>query len=125
MTNIEKFTAEHIGEFEDLLETLAKITKIHKSIKKDIANLDVKPIGQEPFGVNFTGFTALDEKGKGYVLLFRDCTKSDTFVFENVLTEDSQLELMYSNFDVNAKKYGKNVEFTAQKPRSFGLFRVK
>ena len=110
---------------EDDLETLAKITKIHKSIKKDIANLDVKPIGQEPFGVNFTGFTALDEKGKGYVLLFRDCTKDDTFVFENVLTEDSQLELMYSNFDVNAKKYGKNVEFTAQKPRSFGLFRVK
>ena len=115
MSNLEK----------DDLETLAKITKIHKSIKKDLANLDVKPIGQEPFGVNFTGFTALDEKGKGYVLLFRDCTKSDTFVFENVLTEDSQLELMYSNFDVNAKKYGKNVEFTAQKPRSFGLFRVK
>lgn len=110
---------------EDDLETLAKITKIHKSIKKDLAHLDVVPIGQEPLGVNFTGFTALDENGKGYMLLFRDCTKSDTFVFENVLTEDSQLELMYSNFDVNAKKYGKNVEFTAQKPRSFGLFRVK
>ena len=110
---------------EDDLETLAKITKIHKSIKKDLAHLDVVPIGQEPLGVNFTGFTALDENGKGYMLLFRDCTKDASFVFENVLTEDTNLELMYSNFEAKAKRNGKNVEFCAEKQRTFALYRVK
>jgi len=110
---------------EDDLETLGKIMKIHKSIKKDLAQLDVKPIGDEPYGINFTGFSALDENGKGYLLLFRDCTKNDSFTFNNCLGEDTELELMYSNYPVKANKYGKNVEFSAQKQRSFGLFKVK
>ena len=110
---------------EDDLNTLAKIMKVHDSIKKDLAHLDVTPIGQEPLGVNFTGFTALDENGKGYILMFRDCTKDNTFVFENVLTEDTSLELMYSNFEAKAKRNGKNVEFCAEKQRTFALYRVK
>lgn len=110
---------------EDDLNTLAKIMKVHDSIKKDLAHLDVVPIGQEPLGVNFTGFTALDENGKGYMLLFRDCTKDASFVFENVLTEDTNLELMYSNFEAKANRNGKNVEFCAEKQRTFALYRVK
>lgn len=110
---------------ENDLNTLAKIMKVHDSIKKDLAHLDVVPIGQEPLGINFTGFTALDENGKGYILMFRDCTKDASFVFENVLTEDTNLELMYSNFEAKAKRNGKNVEFCAEKQRTFALYRVK
>ena len=107
------------------IETLSKITKVHDGIKKDLAFLDVKPIGQEPLGVNFTGFTALDENSKGYILLFRDCAKEKEFVFENCVAEGSDLELMYSNFDAKAKVEGTDVKFEADRQRTFGLFRVK
>ena len=68
---------------------------------------------------------ALDENGKGYMLLFRDCTDSDNFTFENVLTDGTSLELMYSNFEVKANKNGKDVEFCAEKQRTFALYKIK
>ena len=79
------------------LSAISKIAKIHKKIKKDMAHLVVTPIGEEPDGLNFSGFTALDEKGKGYALLFRDCTNKSTHTFKKVLSKGAELEYMYSN----------------------------
>ncbi|MBQ7399737.1 MAG: alpha-galactosidase [Clostridia bacterium] len=104
---------------------ISKIAKIHKKIKKDMAHLTVTPIGEEPFGTNFTGFTALDENGNGYALLFRDYTSKSTYTFKKVLPKGAVLEYMYSNFDAVAENVGGDIRFKASAQRSFVLVKVK
>ena len=116
---------EMTGLDKEDLSAISKIAKIHKKIKKDMANLVVKPIGEEPDGLNFSGFTALDEKGKGYALLFRDCTNKSTHTFKKVLPKDAVLEYMYSNFDAVAECVGGDIRFKANTQRSFVLVKVK
>lgn len=116
---------EMSGLAEDDLEALSKITKIHKSVKKEMSGLDVKPIGEEPCGNTFSGFTALDDDGKGYLLLFRDHTNQSVFTFENCLAPETEIELVYSNFAVKGEKNGSNVTFSAENAASFALYRVK
>lgn len=106
-------------------KALSEIVKVQKSIKKDLAFLDVKPLGQEPYGKEFSGFSALGEDGKGYVLLFRDHTKESEFEFVNCVSEEREIELMYSNFDVHGEKSGSNILFSAKNEGSFALFKVK
>lgn len=115
MSNLEK---------EDS-EALTKVAKVHKKIKKDMANLVVKPIGNEPDGLVFSGFTALDENGKGYALLFRDCTAKTTHTFKKVLGKDASIEPMYSNFDCSAECINGDIRFKAPTKRSFILVKVK
>ena len=90
-----------------------------------MASLVVTPIGEEPDGLNFSGFTALDEKGKGYALLFRDCTSKSTYTFKKVLDKDAVLEYMYSNFDAVAECVNGDIRFKASEQRSFILVKVK
>ncbi len=104
---------------------IAKIAKIHKKIKKDMAKLVVTPIGEEPDGLNFSGFTALDENGKGYALLFRDCTSKSTYTFKKALPKNAVLEYMYSNYDAAAENVGGDIRFKAACQRSFVLVKVK
>lgn len=116
---------EMTGLDKEDLAAISKIAKIHKKIKKDMASLVVTPIGEEPDGLNFSGFTALDEKGKGYALLFRDCTSKSTYTFKKVLDKDAVLEYMYSNFDAVAENVGGDIRFKASEQRSFILVKVK
>ena len=116
---------EMTGLDKEDLSAISKIAKIHKKIKKDMAKLVVKPIGEEPDGLNFTGFTALDENGKGYALLFRDCTNKSTYTFKKVLPKGAELEYMYSNFDATAENVGGDIRFKANTQRSFILVKVK
>ncbi len=116
---------EMTGLDKEDLAAISGIAKIHKKIKKDMAKLVVTPIGDEPDGLSFSGFTALDEKGKGYAILFRDCTTKSTYTFKNVLPKDSVLEYMYSNFDAAAECVGKDIRFKASKQRSFVVVKVK
>ena len=116
---------EMTGLDKEDLSAISKIAKIHNKIKKDMAHLVVTPIGEEPDGLNFSGFTALDEKGKGYALLFRDCTNKSTHTFKKVLPKDAVLEYMYSNFDAVAECVGGDIRFKANEQRSFVLVKVK
>lgn len=116
---------EMTGLDKEDLSAISKIAKIHKKIKKDMANLVVTPIGEEPDGLNFSGFTALDKNGKGYALLFRDCTNKSTYTFKKALSKGAELEYMYSNFDATAECVNGDIRFKANTQRSFVLVKVK
>ena len=116
---------EMTGLDKEDLSAISKIAKIHKKIKRDMAKLTVTPIGEEPDGLNFSGFTALDKNGKGYALLFRDCTGKSTYTFKKALPKEAVLEYMYSNFDATAECVGGDIRFKASEKRSFILVKVK
>ncbi len=110
---------------EDDLEVLAKIMKIHNDIKKDLSHLDVKPVGQEPCGTSFTGFTALDDDGNGYALLFREFSQNSSFLFENCIKNDSSVSLLYSNFTASVNVKNNALLLDAPIPRTFVLLKVQ
>jgi len=105
--------------------TLSDVTSVFRSIKKNIACCDVSPIGSAPDGVSFTGFTALDKNGNGYILLFREVTKDSSHIFEKCIPDGKSIEYVYSNFCARAEANGNNAEFFAPSQRTFLLARVK
>ena len=101
---------------------LKPIMKVWREIRGEIADADVSPIGMRPDGRSFTGFK-IKGKEKSYLLLFRELTENDTFLFdigENIET----VKAIISNTDIKATANSNKVRVTFAKSRAYTLLEI-
>ena len=84
---------------ESRARELARILPVWKSIRDDLANADVMPLGSEPDGCSFTGFFATGKEN--YLLLFREKTGKNEIAFS--------LPQTFRQFTVIATNFGGTV----------------
>lgn len=101
---------------EERREELNRLLPIWKQIRDDLLKAPVIPVGQEPNGFNFSGYRC-----GSYAILFRDNAPENTFRFDLALEGTSSVRCLASNGDVSLTSDGL---FTADHPRTYGLFKI-
>jgi alpha-galactosidase len=78
---------------------LSDIIKVYKLYRKDIFNSEVVPIGDMPDGCSFTGFHIKLSDSCGYLLLFRERSRGDSYTYSLAGLNCTKLkyEYLYSN----------------------------
>ncbi len=77
---------------------LAPLMKIWREIRKDLADADIIPIGDEPTGRSFTGFHIKRPHGRSYLLLLREVNDISSFDYK-IDTCAKSSKIMISNAD--------------------------
>jgi alpha-galactosidase len=113
---------------------LAKIIRCYRSLRDDFRNADTYPIGEEPLGLQWTGFEAVCAPGKVYLLLFRESGNTERFTYTLPVPVNggSTAELVMSNLNKLAAadiKWSWDAgrpdlfTLTLPLPRSYAVFR--
>lgn len=100
---------------------LSKIVSVYKNYKSELFNSHVIPIGNQPDGMNFSGYCCIEDSKKSVnVILFRETTQKNTYNFKlptTVNKTDFKKIYQSSNTDITVDKNVLSVKF--DKPRSF------
>ncbi len=106
---------------------LQKTMSAYRDVQADILSGHILPIGEEPDGVNWTGFQSVKEDGEGYLLLFRELEEESSHTYQLWELKSRTLGLasilgggIQRSAEVN--KDGK-AEFSLDAPMSFALYR--
>jgi alpha-galactosidase len=110
---------------------LAKIIRCYRSLRDDFKNADMFSIGEEPLGLQWTGFEAVCAPSKGYLFLFRESGNSERFTYTLPVPIDtaSTIELVMSNLGSTDIKWFRGADrpdlftLTMTVPRSYAIFR--
>ena len=107
------------------VKLLSKIITVYKSVRGDFEKAFISPIGNRPNGVTFTGFNVQVEKGRGYLLLFKELCSDKSFNF-NVDIKGKTLTALYkSDKSVSVKIKGNAVNFSSSKQSVFALYKYE
>ncbi len=79
-------------------DELAPLMKIWREIRKDFADADIIPIGDEPTGRSFTGFHIKRQTGKSYLLLLREVNDIGEYDYR-IDTDAKSFKILISNAD--------------------------
>lgn len=104
---------------------LATAIKKWKQIRDDLRHADLSPIGEMPDGYAFTGFRA-DLHNHGYLLLFRESSEEDTYVWHTELPQNAKLNLLMTNALISLPEIKvSRSDFTTHfpRPRTYVLYR--
>jgi len=116
-TEVSQLPEEAFG-IQDLL-------KSYKDIQRDFHSGLIMPIGQEPNGLNWSGFQSVGDK-KGYVLIFRAYSDHVDKKIKTHLPASTSVvfKAEFGNgksFEAKTDKEG-FIEFSLPEPFSFGMF---
>jgi len=103
---------------------LAPILSLWREIRGDFAESDIEPIGEMPCGRSFTGFHIKNPQGRSYLLVFRELTDSDSFIFPAHGAADGMKKVLISNADVQAEVRGGAAHVRFSAPRSYALIEL-
>ena len=107
---------------EERLSELKPIMKIFREYKAIFAEADITPIGDAPSGRSHTGFM-IDCGDEVYLLLFRENSPETEHSFVLPALAGKRLTRLAGTAD--AAVCGDAVRFSADAPRSFGLYRYE
>ena len=65
----------------DDITTLRSIVSVYKQYRQEFFQARIRPIGQMPDGVSFTGFQIECGPGHGYLLCFREFTANSHYTY--------------------------------------------
>lgn len=105
----------YLGEEDS--QRLKRIIALYRAHRDALASGDVSPIGEEPDGMSLTGFK-VDCGQEGYLLLFRESTRRDTFTLPETL-KGAQLELLSANAEIACSRDA----VTFGKKRAYAFFK--
>ncbi|MEJ7691830.1 alpha-galactosidase [Daejeonella sp.] len=71
---------------------IAPLVNKYTSVMADIHKGVIKPIGDEPSGVSFTGFQSV-QKNKGYFIIYRESTDDDTVDLKTFLPKNAKISI--------------------------------
>ena len=116
----------HLGE-EDA-EKLASVIAVYRQHQARMATGDVRPIGEKPDGMSFTGFDiSLGNEG-GYLILFREWTEEKAFRFDRPEWKNRkvEIELLKTNADgAELTVDEKGIVFSSEKQRAYVFAQYK
>ena len=106
---------------EEQRKQLDRIMPVWKSIRGELANCDVVPVGERPDGVAFTGFAAYTpDRSRAYLLAFREVNEEEAYTF-TLEKEIKNAEILATNGNVEYNANGKSVEVSFEKMRAYAL----
>ncbi len=105
---------------------LQKIISVFKECRDDFSSAEISPIGQKPDGVSFSGFDIKTSNNSGYLLLFREFSKQETFTFDvkgvnektqfkSLITNDERIKLTCFEHGKLKASFGKQAAYTLVK----------
>ncbi len=104
---------------------LSRIMPIWQVHRETLARADVIPIGNKPTGRAFTGFFAETEQGKAaYLLLFREATDADTYVY-SLPRAVTDIKLLAGNAEIKWTCAGDRLAMQFEKQRTYAFLRCK
>jgi len=108
---------------EEDVKALKNIIQIYKKERQRIFFSEVLPIGDMPDGISFTGFQAVVNNSEGYLLLFREFTKTDSYEYKVKYVKGKQLKLncLYTNgdnYDIKCTESG-GLKVVMERPATF------
>lgn len=113
--------------WEEDIKVLKNIIQVYKKERQRIFSAEIFPIGDMPDGISFTGFQAVVNEKEGYLLLFRELTKVDTYVFKvnDLAGKKIKIENLYASGDgsciimTDCVTADGDLEVQMEKPRTF------
>ena len=86
-------------------ETSIPWFNLFNSIRADLHDSYIFPIGNEPDGTSFTGFQFMQPEGKGYILVFRELNENSRFPIRTLFDPGQRVEFK--------KVYGNGTDFNS------------
>ncbi len=105
----------HLTEEDAAL--LAKIVRVYKQHRERMAAGNVRPIGELPDGVSYTGFD-INCGDKGYLLLFREFSPEATH-FYTTESAGTEFKTLYTNGGGTIEKADGGIQVKLEKPATF------
>ena len=99
---------------DEQTEKLAAIVKVWKSVRADLSEAEVDPIGKQPDGYSFTGFDA-KLGDRGYLVLLAESGELD---FEYLLDADVEVLASTGGFVFDS---GRTLKVSFSEPRSYAF----
>ncbi len=101
------------------------LLKAYKKMQHDFHNGVIMPIGEEPNGLNWSGFQSIGDK-KGYVLIFRAYSDQENKKIKTHLPASTSVVFKTAfgdgkSFEAKTDSEG-HIEFSLPEPHSFGMF---
>ena len=117
------------------VETLRGIVSLYKQYREDFFQARIRPIGQMPDGVSFTGFQIQCGPGRGYLLCFREYTSREryTYSLRDLDGRRIQARVLYSSAAESGQNAvtgtddngAPNLTLTLTQPRSYILIQYQ
>lgn len=111
----------HLGQAD--AERLKKIIAAYLPHQQAIIQSRVRPIGQKPDGMSFTGFQMEEETGKGYLVLFREYTKENACDYSIPGMENAIFQMIASNAATKITAVPGGIRAQMDRPRSYAFLR--
>ena len=105
---------------DDQIDALAQIVKIWRGERDGLYRADVRPIGELPDGIAYTGFDAVGEDG-GWLVLLRESAKEDAYTFR--FDGASRAKVLAASDGFGFTLRGGEIDVTFEKQRSYAFLR--
>ena len=89
---------QHLSK--EQLERLSHICNIWRRERDRLYSADIIPLGEQPDGIVYTGFQALTNNNKGYLILLRESSNIDSYSYHVTLPENVKFDLLASNTEI-------------------------
>lgn len=100
--------------------------KLCRPIRKEIAQSNVYPIGEEPDGFSISGFISLYVKGNGYAIVFRGAGNNDSIDVQVPLSDGQyKFELLAGKGNVSEKVNDGKITFSIPYKYKFSLYKFE
>lgn len=107
-------------EPQDVLR-LRNIIGIYKAHRAALHAQRITPLGDMPDGASFCGFSI----GARYLLLFREWTRQDEYVYRTVLPEKAALRVLASNAEVVLSRRTEGLSARFSRARAFAFIQIE
>ncbi|MFQ9799670.1 MAG: hypothetical protein ACLR23_12925 [Clostridia bacterium] len=118
----------------DDITTLRSIVSVYKQYRQEFFQARIRPIGQMPDGVSFTGFQIECGPGHGYLLCFREFTANShyTYALRDLQGHCLKATVLYSGLSESNRSASiqtdddgmPSLTVTMKQPRSYMLIRL-
>ena len=99
---------------------LERIMPIWQELKQELSSAIITPIGQKPTGRSISGFVVSIDKNDKYLLIFRESTNENTFVFKT----KGEAKLLASNDEITLTKSNDLLEIKFKNQRSYAFIKL-
>ena len=99
---------------------LERIMPIWQELKQELSSAIITPIGQKPTGRSISGFVVSIDKNDKYLLIFRESTNENTFVFKT----KGEATLLASNDEITLTKSNDLLEIKFKNQRSYAFIKL-
>lgn len=115
-----------VSQLPDEAMEAVSLLEAYRTIQHDFHNGIIMPIGEEPNGLNWSGFQSVKEN-EGYILLFRAYSEENEKSLQLILPPNKKVDLKHvlgdgSSFEGETNEQGE-LKFSLPKKHSFVLYK--